>query len=399
MSINLPTTQKIADDILAVLEGQLNQDAPANDKAFLKVLSIIMAYMDTLLLKYAAERSKQNLAKTATGDDLKNIGLDIGVIFKSAIAAVLKIEIIAINGTVIPQNTPLVGDANGLRYFSDSEETATGGIATITATCEIDGADGNLNPTETLTLNTIIPNAQNIGTVTASLTDGANDEDQEVYRERVLIAQRAVRGGGNAFDHKIWAEEVEGVFEAYPYSGKPFDPPTISYPGDRTVYIQCDTDIDPDGIPPTSLLETVQLALMKDPTTQTGRPPLGITAEIGLPGQTLFVEPIARELVQIIIYDLATTLGNDTQVKDDIESAVKQYLFNLHPFVDGIDQAQNRQDPLTTPSLSSIVNDILLINAASANEVTFTVAAVPLDYYKILPHKMVKLDDITYVTT
>jgi hypothetical protein len=393
MSINLPTTQKITDNILVFLEGQLEQVAPTNEKAFLKVLAAILAFSDTLMLKYAAERSKQNLAKTATGDDLKNIGLDIGIIFKTAIAAVLKIEIIATDGTVIPQNTPLIGDANGLRYFSDAEETATGGVATITATCEIDGADGNLNDSETLTLNTIIPNAQNIGTVTKTVIDGANEEDQEVYRERVLIAQRAVRGGGNAFDHKIWAEEVEGVFEAYPYSGKPFDPPTISYPGDRTVYIQCDTDIDPDGIAPPSLLATVKEHLMNNQTTGLLRPPLGLTDE------TLYVESIARDLVAVTIYDLVVTLDNETQVKADIDSAVKQYLFNLHPFVDGIDQAQNRQDTLTTPSLSSIVNDILLINAASANEVTFTVAAVPLDYYEILPHKMVKLDDITYVTT
>ncbi len=392
MAFNIPTTTELALQNLALLEGKINQDAPLVDKSFLRTLSVMEAFIGIMIQKYQAERSKQNLAKTATGIDLENIGSNIGVLIKLPKATVLEIQINAEDATIIPQGTVLSGNANGLLYFSDADAIASGGIAVLTATCELEGSDGNLNNGQILTLTNIILGAANTGVVTDTIQTGTDKEDQEVYRERILINQRAVRGGGNRFDHKIWAEEVEGVFKAYPYSGKPFGSIETSYPGDRTVYVQADTNIDPDGIAPQSLLDEVRSYLNTDPLTLRDRPPLGSTNEV------LYVLSINRLPVYITIYDLRITLNNLTEVKLDVESALQQYLFNLQPFIEGIDLIQDRDDVLSTPSVSSIVDDVLKTQASAAHQVTFGFTpTTTLDYFQIIPAQLVKLDSVIYV--
>ena len=95
-------------------------------------------------------------------------------------------------------------------------------------------------------------------------------------------------GGGNAADYREWAQEVAGVTRAYPYSGKPVALLLESSPPDRTVYIEADTTIDPDGIAPQALLDEVRATITTDPVTGLARQPLGLT------DSTLFVESISR---------------------------------------------------------------------------------------------------------
>ena len=73
MSYNIPTTEELYQAHLARLESALGQNAPDNDKSFLKVLAKTESAQDIGLYKYAADRAKQNLALTATGEDLDKI--------------------------------------------------------------------------------------------------------------------------------------------------------------------------------------------------------------------------------------------------------------------------------------------------------------------------------------
>lgn len=217
MALNIPTTKQLFDAAKSLIESKLNQSTPVNDKAFNNVLAGIIALDQTGLYKFAAERSKQNLALTATGEDLDNIGAEYGVNRKTAEATILEIQATGSDGNVIPATSEYVGDANGLIYFPDSANTITGGVAQFNITASEPGTVGNLQPGNTVSLTSPIAGVQTQATIILIANTGAEEESDDDYRQRVLTVIRNIGGGGNAFDYRRWSEEVAGVRRAYPY--------------------------------------------------------------------------------------------------------------------------------------------------------------------------------------
>jgi hypothetical protein len=391
MSYKIPTTQNLFDAYLSRLETQLGQDAPINDRAFLRVLSAAMSGLSIGHYKYAADRAQANLALTAVGEDLDRIGLDNSTPRKLAETAVLEATLLATTGTVIPAAREFVSDVNGLRYKTEAEVTAAAGVATLSLRCTESGTDGNMENGETLSISAQIAAAETQATVTDTTTTGADQETDANYRPRVLFAQRAVTGGGNASDHKIWSEAVAGVKRAFPYAGRPAYAGD-SYPGDRLVYIECQTSIDSDGIPPAPLLDQVRDAINTDPDTGLSRAILGLT------DATLWVEPIIRTAIYVQISDLDVVAAQEAACKSDIEDALELYLRGISPFVDGVDSEQERMDTITNISMSDIVQDVLFSYGANAQTVVFgLVVGVFIPLYFLNPGELAKLGGITYV--
>ncbi len=392
MSIVIPTTEAIKDRNLANLESAMNQTSPLNDKAFLRVLAAVEALMHTELYKYGVERALQTLAISASGADLDRIGNEYSVARKPAEAAVLTIQLPGTNGTVIPATIDYVGDSNKVRYFPESSVTVTGGYATSNVTAEVTGVVGNLQVSDIMTISTQIAGAQTVATVTAIINTGAEAETDDAYRQRILNAIRATAGGGNATDHKIWAETVAGVAQAYPYAGEPSSPaPGIdpsSVPADRTVFVEADTSIDPDGIAPSGLLDEVRAAINNDPVSGASRPPLGLT------DSTLHVESITRTEIFIKITNFDPGTGVEVDIKQDIEDALTAYFVSLTMFVVAIDIPADRTDMITKLSIGDIIQDVLSTGDASAELVEFglaTTVPTPLDSYELDEGELVKL--------
>jgi len=114
MALNIPTTKDIQEQNLANIEAKLNQTSPLNDKAYNRVISIVEALQFTILYKYAAERALQNLALTATGEDLERQGQEINVIRKPTEAAKLELKLNGTIGTVIPITNYFTGNSNNI---------------------------------------------------------------------------------------------------------------------------------------------------------------------------------------------------------------------------------------------------------------------------------------------
>lgn len=388
MAFQIPTTKQLAENNLSILEGVLNQDSPANDKSFLKVLSKMEAAGITGVYKYAAERVLQNLAITATGNDLDVVGKNYNVPRKAAESAQLTIELPAINGTVIPITIDFVGDANGIRYSVDGSVIATGGIATINVTSKELGVIGNLSISDTMSIGTPIAGAESQGTITAILNTGADQETDVNYRIRILDVIRSTTGGGNASDYRIWSQEVAGVKRAYPFAGKTL-PPT--QPPDRTIYIEATSAIDPDGIAPGSLLNEVRDSITTDPETGLARQPLGLT------DSTLFIESIIRTTFFVTVTDLQVDASIEAQVKNDISNALDDYFRSVSPFVDGVDSPVTRNDSITDISVSAIVNDIVSSAGGSAATIIFgTAPGTSLPRYQLNKNEKGKLGAVTY---
>jgi hypothetical protein len=392
MANQIPTTQELSDQYLAIIEGKINQTSPLADKAFNRVMAQLLAMIGTMFNKLGAERILQNLAKTATRFDLDRLGDEQKLTRNPAEAAQLTATIPGTDGNTIDVTIDFVGDGNGVRYSLDAEATVIGGFATLNLTAQEEGVAGNLNIGDTLSIGTQVAGVETTATVTVIDNIGAEEEKDDQFREEVLTSQQGATGGSNANDYKKWAEAVGGVAEAYPFSGQPFDDPLpTSFPGDRTVYIEATIDIHPDGIPPSSLLDEVREALITDPVTGLSRPTLGSI------DSTLFVEAISRTEIFVTISGLSVDPDFLAATKNEIETALTTHIFNVPMFVTGIDPPQDRADTITPLSLSDVVQDIVKANGGTAEKVIFgTSSGQDLPAYTLDPGELTKLVSIVY---
>ena len=396
MPYQLPTTLEQFEIFLANLEARLNQTSPLNDKAFNRVLAAAEAMSFTSLAKFAAYNVKQILIITSFGEGLDVHGAELDLPRKLAESTVLTATLPGTNGTLISQTIDFIGAASGVRYFLDSSETIgtpTSGFAELTMTAETLGAVGNLQSGDTLSIGTQVAGAETVATVAvitgeteAILNTGADRETDEAYRVRLLDRIRAIFGGGNAADYRQWAQEVAGVTRAYPYAGKPILFLLESSPPDRTVYIEADTTIDPDGIAPQSLLDEVRDTITTDPVTGLARQPLGLTDD------TLFVESISRTEFFVEIRTLTISDDLVAKAKSEISDALTAYFVLIKPFVDGLDSILDRNDKITDLTVSNVVQDVLSANGGTAAGVSFGQSlGESLPEYQLSPGELSKL--------
>jgi hypothetical protein len=395
MALKIPTLQEITDQNIINFEAALNQKIPLTDQAFVRVVAFIQAASATGLYKYTTERALQNLALTATGEDLDKLGNNYGVVRKVAIAAVLDISLPAIDDTIISVTNAFIGDANGVRYLPNAQVVASGGTADLTVTAEETGVVGNLNVSDTLTIESLVAGAESIATVTAIDTLGTERETDDAYRERILDEIRTVGGGGNGVDYRTWAERTPGVRRAFPYAGRPPAEGT-SLPGERVVYIEAESSIDPDGIAPQSLLDSAREYIDRDPITEQTQTPLGLP---NIDGETLWVESITRTGMYIEVRNLIVDPDLESQLKDDLEAEFDNYFRTIVPFVDGVDVEVERNDAISSITVGTVAQSIFVTYGATAASVGFgTTIGVFLTYYVLGQGEMSKLQQVSYLT-
>jgi len=388
-----PTISELRAQFLLEYESQIGQSAPLNNKALLRIKAKVMAGIATLMQREVQTNTKENLAISASRAGLITIGNEYDLPIKDEQAAIVDATLPATTGTVIPAGTNFSGDDNGLLYYNAAPITAAADVATLELTCRTLGVVGNLNVSQTLTISRNIAGLLSLtATVTGTDTAGADAEDTEDYRQRVLDIIRAPGGGGNSADYRNWAQEAANVVRAFPYSGLPWDDPLApGEPPERTVYIEADTDIDPDGIPDAPTLAAALASIETDPITGQDRQPLGLTSD------TLYVEPIRRTSFYMLITNAVFVAGTDAQVKADIATALDQYFLGLAPFVAGLDADADRNDMITSVSVGEIVQGVLAANSASADRVQFgDGVGVYLDNYQLGQGEKAKNGGITY---
>lgn len=226
-------------------------------------------------------------------------------------------------------------------------------------------------------------------TVASTVTTGAEEETDDAYRVRVLDAQRSQGGGGNSADYRNWGQEVAGVVRCYPYSGPPSG---TSNPPMRTVYVECATTIQADGIAPAGLLTQVRTAITTDPDTGLARQPLGLT------DGTLYVQAITRTAIYVQITSLIVPSGQTAQCQAAISAALSAYFLSITPFISGLDPAFGRNDSITNPSVSKVIQAVLTAYGASAANIGFGLSAGTFNsVYTVSAGEKAKLGAVAYV--
>lgn len=209
------------------------------------VLADVDAGMAHLHFAYLDYIARQATPYTSTDEYLAAWAALKTVYRKSAAAAHTdRYRIRGVSGSRVPAGA-ILNRADGYQYRLDSDGVVGDdgyGYVAITAKLPdpaVDitggGAKGNAPSGTVLTLDVSVAGVDVQGTVTDPLTGGADIEDEDIFRRRMLQAYQNPSEGGGDNDYIAWALAVSGVTRAWVKR-------RIMGPGTVGVYIMCDGD-------------------------------------------------------------------------------------------------------------------------------------------------------------
>lgn len=214
MPLDRPDLPTLIDRTRADLLARLGVDE-ALRRADTEVYARVQAGGLHLLYGYLAWVARQILPTTCDVETLIEHGALWGVPRKSAAPASGSVTFTAQAGAVISANAALRA-LDGTEYTVSAGGTSAGPTITLDVQAVEAAAAGNRTPGQALALVSPIAGVQPVATAGA-LTGGADIEDAEAWRARILARVRQPPHGGASFDYVTWALEVPGVTRAWCY--------------------------------------------------------------------------------------------------------------------------------------------------------------------------------------
>lgn len=399
MSLQTPTIQEISDNIVAQLSASLNQTIPLLPKSFIRVLAKVLAGVFILLYKYGGFTFLQIFVRTAstkvtivngkTVTPLIEWGRLIGIgdpIAATQAELTVTVTVETQTGT-LPSGTQLTS-ALGVTYITIGATLLDAATKSVTVRSVADqaggggaGVIGNLNYGAILSFANPLANVARDTTVTAQTVTGADSEDIEAYRQRVIDRFQKRPHGGAYADYEQWGEETAGIVNCYPY--------TSANPGQVDIYVEATSASsgNPDGIPTLAQLQAVLTSIELDLGGLATRRPANALAN---------TFAITRTGFDVRVIGL--TVDNLAQVKTDIEAALTDYFRAREPYIIGL-SVPPRNDRITKAAALAVIDDVV-----SASGGIFTNAYVYLagtttltDLYALGVGEKAKLVLVTYV--
>ena len=205
MAIERPTLPELIARVQSDTESRLGKKAMR--WTLVPVLSRVIAGVSHTLHGHIAFVLRQIFSSTAEGAYLERRASEYGIYRKQATPAV---GTVTFTGTgVVPEGTQIQTE-DGAVYVTTAE--SSDGSAPIRAA--VAGKTGNADAGIELTLVSPIAGIQSV-CFASELTGGADAEDDEALRERLLYRQKTPPKAGTKADYVKWALEVPGVTRAW----------------------------------------------------------------------------------------------------------------------------------------------------------------------------------------
>lgn len=359
MSLQTPTIQEISDNIVSQISASLNQTIPLLPKSFIRVLAKALAGVFILLYKYGGFTFLQIFVSTASTKETTINGRILTPLIEwgrligigdpvAATQAELLVEITVENQTGTLSSGTQLTATNGVTYITIGSIGLDAATKEVTVRAVADQADGggagtigNLEPGATISFANPLANVARDAEVISQVVTGADAEEFEVYRQRIIDRFQKRPQGGAYADYEQWGEETAGILNVYPY--------TSTNPGQVDVYVEATvaSSGNEDGIPTTAQLEAVLDSIELDQSgLATRRPANALVNAFGIT-RTGFDVRVSG----LVADDLA-------QVRADIETALTEFFADREPFIVGL-SIPPRKDRITKASVSGVVDDVV----------------------------------------
>jgi len=249
MPFNRPTLTELREQNQGYIETQLESVGKLLRFSNMRVLSDVISGMSHLHYGYLDYIARQAVPITAVDEYLAAWGSLVRVYRKPAGPALCtQVRFTGLDGATIDAGA-ILKRSDGYQYTLDVKVTIENGeaIGSITAVLPDPqedttggGAKGNAAAGTTLVLDTTWTGIDSTAVMVVAATGGTDIEDEESFRNRILLAYRNTPQGGSKADYIKWALEVPGVTRAWTV-GRLVGPGTVG------VYIMADGS--GDGFP------------------------------------------------------------------------------------------------------------------------------------------------------
>jgi len=225
MPFKRPTLTELRQQNRLYLETELEGTGTVLKNSNLAVLADADAGMAHLHNAYLDYIALQTTPFTSTDEYLAGWGAMKKVYRKAASAATSPaFTIQGVAKTTLSAGS-LLNRSDGVQYrttadiTTDASGSGSGPVEALlsdpTADVSGGGAKGNAPAGTVLTLDVNVPGLHTSGTLASAATGGADIEDEEDFRQRVLLAYQNPPQGGSDADYKSWALAVSGVTRAW----------------------------------------------------------------------------------------------------------------------------------------------------------------------------------------
>ncbi len=396
MSLPTPSTQQLSDNIIAQIAAQLSQSVPFLPKAFINVLAKVLAGTILILWKYVGFVFLQLFVAYATDElttingkavrPLREWGRLIGV--GDPLPATQAQHSISVTVTAqvgsLASGTALLYPATGVIYETVAVAVLNAPTVTVTVRAVSDqsggdgsGSIGNLQNGDVLEFANPPPNVTGKATVSGQLDNGADAEDTEVYRARIISRFQAKPQGGAYADYRAWAQVVPGILGVYPYAG---------YPGEVDVYVEASaaSSGSPDGIPTDAQLTAVGEAIDLD-----------VDGVASLRQVNAAVNPLAITRTGFDVAVNALDTPDPVSTKAAIVEGVDEHLRSLEPFIKGL-SVLPRKDRVTQANVAAVVDGIVSAAGGTVASIALLESGQPLTARTLANGEKAKLGTALY---
>lgn len=218
MPFKRPTLAELVEQIETDIDSRLPDAGAKARRSVLGVLARAVGGVGHLLFGYLGWLSKQVFVHSAEAAYLDLHGRVWGIPRKAAAAATGDVTITGTAGTTVPAGTELLA-VDGRRYTVTVDTLVEPAGAAVPVAATVSGLAGNATAGLALTLQTPLPGVESRAVVAAGgLSGGADEEQDEPYRGRILARIQQPPAGGAPHDYVAWALEVAGVGQAWCYA-------------------------------------------------------------------------------------------------------------------------------------------------------------------------------------
>lgn len=316
MAFNRPTLSDLIDQGAAEFESRLTGVLVRIRRSLVGVINRVQAGGLSTLYQYVEWLNNQVWPDKADEDYLADHAARWGIVRVPAAAASGTVTFTGTNNAPIPAGTALLR-SDGVQFLTSADVPISGASVSVTVTAADAGQTGNTDQGASLQLASPISGVAATAIAATALSGGADIEDVESWRARILAQIRAKPQGGSVADYLEWALEVPGVTRAWVF-------PSEAAAGTVTVRFARDNDSSP--IPDVNEVATVQAYIdARRPAASTTY----VVAPIGVPfSPTIKVvpnTPAIQAAVQAELADLLVRAGSPggTLLLSDIDEAIK----------------------------------------------------------------------------
>ncbi|MFC2614595.1 MAG: baseplate J/gp47 family protein [Treponema sp.] len=362
MAYKNKTIEEVQQLLIRSFEHKFNTQLRILPKSFIKILCKVFAGVFIVIYKLVGWYFLQMFPETADWKEVTILGVrlrplvKLGVLFGvgEPLAGVQWRGIITIDvltqGSVLYSGTQLKSNVTGKLYIVEETKTLLQQKETVSVVCTEIGTAGNLEQNDTLNFVNPYGFIKTEAVVSDVARVGLDNELESSYRNRVINRFRLQPQGGALADYRIWASEVPGVLNVYPYNDK-------EQPGGVLLYVSGISDVYADRIPDKGLLKKVGEACTYDPQTgRATRKPLTAMLDPKNDGSYSNVKPVSVAVFDVVITGVSGIAPADfAQV---VKPSLQNYFLDRDLYIRGLSDDNNRTNVISKNHVITVVNQI-----------------------------------------